>query len=45
MFERFFRYFIRFGYIVGLAALIVSLAHSKYILSVAQFILTGAFIF
>ena len=45
MFERFFRYFIRFGYIVGLAALIVSLAHSKYIMSVAQFILTGAFIF
>ncbi|HTX88931.1 MAG TPA: O-antigen ligase family protein [Bacteroidales bacterium] len=43
MIEKFFRQFIRFGYLVGFAALLVSLAHTKYVMSVSQFILAGAF--
>ncbi len=43
MTEKIFRKFIRFGYVVGFAAMIVSLANSKYLMSVSQFIMAGAF--
>ena len=42
MAEKFFRQLIRGGYVVGVALTIASLPHSKLALSIAQFILTGA---
>lgn len=44
LFEKFFRQFIRTGYVVGFCLMIASLPHSKYMMSVSQFILTGAFV-
>ena len=44
MVEKFFRQVIRAGYIVGVALMIASLPQSKLVLSIAQFVLTGAWI-
>ena len=44
MIENFYRQFIRWGYIIGMLFLIGSLPHSKFGLSVSQFVLAGAFI-
>jgi hypothetical protein len=44
MFEKFYTQFIRTGYILGVALLIGSLPHSKFMMSVSQFLLAGAFI-
>jgi hypothetical protein len=44
MFEKFYTQFIRSGYILGVALLIGSLPHSKFMMSVSQFLLAGAFI-
>lgn len=44
MVEKFFRQFIRAGYVVGVALMIVSLPQSKLGMSIAQFVLTGAWI-
>ncbi|MDP4280708.1 MAG: O-antigen ligase family protein [Bacteroidota bacterium] len=41
--EKFYRQFIRTGYVFGICLLVVSLAHSKYGLSVSQFFLAGSF--
>ena len=43
MVEKYFRQFIRAGYVVGIAATVASLPQSKLCLSIAQFILAGAF--
>ncbi|MCX6249194.1 MAG: O-antigen ligase family protein [Bacteroidetes bacterium] len=42
MTEKFFREFIRAGYIFGIALIFVSLAHSKFFLSFGQFFIAGA---
>jgi O-antigen ligase len=41
MVEKVFRQFVRVGYVVGVAAMIASLSHSKIVLSIAQFVLAG----
>ena len=44
MFEKFYLQFVRSGYILGMALLIGSLPHSKFMMSISQFVLAGAFI-
>jgi len=44
MFEKFYRQFVRISYIVGMALLIGSLPHSKWMMSISQFIMAGAFV-
>ena len=44
MFDKFYRQFLRTSYIVSLALLIGSLPHSKFMMSISQFILAGAFV-
>lgn len=43
-FEKTYRQVISTGTIFGLGLMIISLAHSKYTMSIAQFILAGAFV-
>jgi hypothetical protein len=44
MFDKFYTQFVRTGYILGIALLIGSLPHSKFMMSLSQFVLAGAFI-
>lgn len=44
MIENFYRQFIRLGYLAGFLFLIGCLPHSKYGLSLAQFVISGAFV-
>jgi hypothetical protein len=41
---RYLKYFFRFGYLIGIAAMIAMLPFSKYVLSVAEFTVAGAWI-
>ncbi len=44
MVEKIFSQFIRFAYVFGFALMIASLPHSKFMMSLSQFILTGTFV-
>jgi hypothetical protein len=44
MFEKYYTQSLRGGYVLGIAILIGSLPHSKFMMSISQFLLAGAFI-
>ena len=44
MFEKFYHQFVRAGYVFAVCLMIASLAHSKIMMSIAQFLLAGAFV-